>query len=167
MDEERDAWQERLTRQFPQLPVLAVSAVTGYQIEEMKEDVYKRQYVYRRRTVGLSGSERTGRKPCGCNYRKTGRDFKNTGGKSMIKLIASDLDGTLLQNGSQVLPDGICDQIRRLKEKGILFAAASGRQYANLRRLFAPVQDDIAYICENGCLVFYQGKLLYLSLIHI
>ena len=79
----------------------------------------------------------------------------------MIKLIASDLDGTLLQNGSQTLPEGICDQIRRLKEKGILFVAASGRQYANLRRLFAPVQDDIAYICENGCLVFYKGKLLY------
>ena len=79
----------------------------------------------------------------------------------MIKLIASDLDGTLLQNGSQPLPEGICDQIRRLKEKGILFVAASGRQYANLRRLFAPVQDDIAYICENGCLVFYKGKLLY------
>ena len=41
-DEERDAWQERLTRQFPQLPVLAVSAVTGYQIEEMKEVIGKR-----------------------------------------------------------------------------------------------------------------------------
>lgn len=78
----------------------------------------------------------------------------------MIKLIASDLDGTLLLNGAQTLPEGICDQIRRLKEKGILFVAASGRQYANLRRLFAPVQDEIAYICENGCLVFYQGKLL-------
>lgn len=79
----------------------------------------------------------------------------------MIKMIASDLDGTLLLNGAQTLPDGICDQIRRLKEHGILFVAASGRQYANLRRLFAPVQDDIAYICENGCLVFYQGKMLY------
>ena len=45
----------------------------------------------------------------------------------MLKLIASDLDGTLLQNGSQTLPEGICDQIRRLKEKGILFVAASGR----------------------------------------
>ncbi len=79
----------------------------------------------------------------------------------MLKLIASDLDGTLLQNGSQTLPEGICEQIKRLKEKGILFVAASGRQYANLRRLFAPVQDDIAYICENGCLVFYKGKRIH------
>lgn len=79
----------------------------------------------------------------------------------MIKLIASDLDGTLLLNGSQTLPPETCEQIKKLKEKGIIFVAASGRQYANLRRLFAPVQDDIAYICENGCLVFYQGKMLY------
>lgn len=79
----------------------------------------------------------------------------------MIRLIVSDLDGTLLLNGSQSLPKGICDQILELKKRGILFAAASGRQYANLRRLFAPVQDEIAYICENGCLVCYRGKTLY------
>ena len=40
-DEERDAWQEKLARQFSQFPVLAVSAVTGYQIEEMKELIGK------------------------------------------------------------------------------------------------------------------------------
>lgn len=43
-NEERDAWQERIARQFPQLPVLAVSAVTGYQIEEMKEVIGKRMF---------------------------------------------------------------------------------------------------------------------------
>ncbi|NCB93505.1 MAG: HAD family hydrolase [Clostridia bacterium] len=82
----------------------------------------------------------------------------------MIKLIASDLDGTLLLDGAQTLPEGTCDQIRRLKEQGILFVAASGRQYANLRRLFAPVADDIAYICENGCIVFYKGKMIHKEL---
>lgn len=79
----------------------------------------------------------------------------------MIKLIASDLDGTLLQNGAQALEPRIFGQIKRLKEKGILFVASSGRQYANLRRLFEPVCDDIAYICENGCLSFYQGKKIH------
>lgn len=76
-----------------------------------------------------------------------------------IKLIACDLDGTLLLNGAQSLQPETCGLIRRLKnEKGILFCAASGRQYANLQRLFSPVKDDIAYICENGCLVYYQGR---------
>ena len=57
----------------------------------------------------------------------------------MIRLIASDLDGTLLQNGAQVLSPEIFKLIPALKKKGIHFIAASGRQYANLRRLFAPL----------------------------
>lgn len=38
--------------------------------------------------------------------------------------------------------------------------AASGRQYANLRLIFEPIKDDILYICENGCLVICDGKIL-------
>lgn len=45
----------------------------------------------------------------------------------MIKLIASDLDGTLLQNGAHDVNPIVFDQIRTLKEHGILFVAASGR----------------------------------------
>ena len=47
----------------------------------------------------------------------------------MIKYIASDLDGTLLHNGAQHLPEEIFDLIRALKKRGIHFIAASGRQY--------------------------------------
>ena len=83
----------------------------------------------------------------------------------MIKLIASDLDGTLLQNGAQELDPVVFDQIRALAENGIRFVAASGRQYPNLRRLFAPVQDDISYIAENGSLCIHEGKTLSRGLI--
>ena len=78
----------------------------------------------------------------------------------MIKLIASDLDGTLLQNGTKVLQPEIFPIIRQLKEKGILFVAASGRQYASLRYLFHEVADEIAYICDNGALVMYKDQVL-------
>ncbi|SHM47560.1 hypothetical protein SAMN02746066_02121 [Anaerosporobacter mobilis DSM 15930] len=77
-----------------------------------------------------------------------------------IQLIASDLDGTLLHNGAQEVSKEIITYIEELISHGILFAAASGRQYANLRRLFAPVRDDIAYICENGALVMYQDQVI-------
>ena len=79
----------------------------------------------------------------------------------MLKLIASDIDGTLLQNGKRELSLQAVEQIKQLKEMGILFAAASGRQYAVLRNLFEPVKDDIAYICENGAMVVYKGKILH------
>ncbi len=78
----------------------------------------------------------------------------------MIKLVASDLDGTILKNGAQSLPAGFVDLIRGLKDAGIHFAAASGRQYANMRRLFLPLEDEISYICENGALTLYKGKVL-------
>jgi Cof subfamily protein (haloacid dehalogenase superfamily) len=78
----------------------------------------------------------------------------------MVKLIASDLDGTLLQNGAHDVNPIVFDQIRILKEHGILFAAASGRQYLNLRRLFTPIQNDIAYIAENGSLCIYNEETI-------
>lgn len=79
----------------------------------------------------------------------------------MIRIIASDLDGTLLLNGKQELPEELFPMIRRLKDMGILFVAASGRQLSNMRRMFEPVKDDIAYICENGAAALYQGRVLY------
>lgn len=68
----------------------------------------------------------------------------------MIKLIASDVDGTLVPDGTFNINPEIYDIIKKLKEKGIVFAAASGRQYASIKRLFAPVAGDIYYISDNG-----------------
>lgn len=79
----------------------------------------------------------------------------------MIKLIASDLDGTLLQNGSTKVPEEFFETIKECKKRGILFAAASGRQYHSLRKLFQGVEDEIAYICENGALTIYQGEIIH------
>ena len=79
----------------------------------------------------------------------------------MVKLIASDMDGTLLPHfGAHVDPE-IFEIIRKLKQHGIRFMAASGRQHPNLMKEFAPVKDDIDYMCENGCLVFHEGRLLF------
>ena len=44
----------------------------------------------------------------------------------MIKLICSDVDGTLVPDGGHELNPEYFDQIRRLKKAGILFAAVSG-----------------------------------------
>ena len=72
----------------------------------------------------------------------------------MIKMVASDLDGTLLIGGRQTLPEEIFPLVKELKKMGILFVAASGRQYANMRNLFAPVKDDMAFISEMAGLLF-------------
>ena len=78
----------------------------------------------------------------------------------MIKLIASDLDGTLLYQRNNSVSEEMFDMIREMKERGIIFAAATGRQYHNLKKLFAPVWEDMAFICENGAAIFYKDQLL-------
>ena len=78
----------------------------------------------------------------------------------MIKLIASDLDGTLLHNGAQKLTPRAIELIHELTQKGIHFVAASGRQYDNERRLFSEIKDEISYIGENGSICIHQGKVI-------
>ena len=75
----------------------------------------------------------------------------------MIKLVASDIDGTLLPEGTAQINPEIFEVIRKLKEKDILFAAASGRHYTSMAKLFAPVAHDMIFITENGAYVCCRG----------
>ena len=76
----------------------------------------------------------------------------------MIKLVACDIDGTLLPRGASAIAPGIFGEIRRLRRLGVAFCPASGRQYTSLRRLFAPVADELTYMCENGAVIFGPGS---------
>ncbi|MDD6207538.1 MAG: HAD family hydrolase [Clostridiales bacterium] len=80
----------------------------------------------------------------------------------MIKLVASDLDGTLVPDSTDQINPEIYDLVMKLKKKGIRFVAASGRQYKSIRRLFAPVADDIFYIAESGG-VLRDAKEMYFA----
>lgn len=80
-----------------------------------------------------------------------------------MKLIASDMDGTLLQNGAMQVSDRAIELIQQLTKKGYLFVAASGRQYPNLKRQFKEAAKDMAFLCENGAVVFYHDKLIFHS----
>lgn len=84
----------------------------------------------------------------------------------MIRLIASDLDGTLLRNYDSKISGRLIRQIKTLKEMGIEFLPASGRQYPNLQRLFEPVKDEISYVAENGSLVIHGGEIVHKSVIN-
>ncbi|MCW8346695.1 Cof-type HAD-IIB family hydrolase [Vibrio sp. ZSDZ65] len=77
-----------------------------------------------------------------------------------IKFIASDMDGTLL-NPQGKLDTDFFNLHRQLNDNGIIFCAASGRQYYSLLETFAPIQDQMMFIAENGTLVMHQGKELY------
>ena len=78
----------------------------------------------------------------------------------MIKLIISDMDGTLL-NSNHELPQDFMHVFETLQERGIYFCVASGRQYLSLLSFFAPIKDKMAFISENGAFVSINGKEVY------
>ncbi|NEU03441.1 HAD family hydrolase [Clostridium senegalense] len=78
----------------------------------------------------------------------------------MIKLIASDMDGTLLDSNG-ILPLDFYSVLTKLNSKGIMFVAASGRQYHNLVKTFDKVKNDIIFAAENGTYIVQNGKELY------
>lgn len=81
----------------------------------------------------------------------------------MIRLIVSDIDGTLVEDGGSSLKPEVYALIRKLGEQGIRFAAASGRHVAGMKYLFGPVSDEIAYISDNGAYIEYGGNVQALT----
>ena len=82
----------------------------------------------------------------------------------MIKLVACDLDGTLLDSKKRI-PKEFPKIIEEFKKRGIYFVVASGRSYAGLKEMFADYIDDLVFICDNGAFVMYKGERLVLKLL--
>lgn len=78
----------------------------------------------------------------------------------MIKLVVTDIDGTLVKDGTMVINPEYMEVINKLKEKGIQFVACSGRQYSSARDLFDPVKDDIFFISGGGTLIRTTKEIL-------
>ena len=74
-----------------------------------------------------------------------------------IRLIAADMDGTLLDSEKR-LPDGLFPLVRALHERGVRFAPASGRQFYTLYEQFGEIADELMYISENGSMVCDGAK---------
>lgn len=77
----------------------------------------------------------------------------------MIKLIASDMDGTLLDENGKI-PDEFFSLLKELKENNITFVVASGRPYFTLNENFKPYENDIEYICDNGAYVVEHNNMI-------
>lgn len=79
----------------------------------------------------------------------------------MIKLIASDVDGTLTESGSELLSDEVVRHINSAISSGVTFAVVTGRDHLSLKRLFSRVSEDMYFVSCNGALCIKNGKTLY------
>ena len=64
----------------------------------------------------------------------------------MLRLIASDIDGTL---------------VPALQAKGVRFCPCSGRAFSSMVRMFEPLKDEVYFICENGSVLRTADKILH------
>ena len=69
------------------------------------------------------------------------------------------MDGTLLNSNHEV-SNLFFELFEQLKKKGILFAAASGRQYNSIADKLDAIKDDIIIIAENGGFAMQNGTEL-------
>lgn len=79
-----------------------------------------------------------------------------------IRLVASDMDATLLDKNSQLPPDFEA-AVKALAEKGIRFAAASGRPLYTLEEMFPNLRKEMILIGDNGGAIRWNGENLYTS----
>ena len=81
---------------------------------------------------------------------------------SKVKLVVSDMDGTLLNSKGEV-SKLFFDLFKKLQKHHIHFCAASGRQYSSIVHKLDPIRENITIIAENGGIVKQQDNILLLN----
>lgn len=79
-----------------------------------------------------------------------------------IRLIASDMDATLLDEHGQ-LPPEFEQTARALAAQGIHFVAASGRPLDTLETMFASLREEMILVGDNGGAARWKGESLFVS----
>lgn len=74
------------------------------------------------------------------------------------KIIASDIDGTLLPYYQEFVDPRTFEIIKKLETKGVLFVPASGRTIHSLKDLFHPLKEQMSFLSENGGVVWHEGE---------
>ena len=82
----------------------------------------------------------------------------------MIKLIATDLDGTMLDDQKR-MPANFDEVLGDLTSRNIRFAVSSGRSFCTLKQQFGRYVDDLIFICDNGAFVYDKGEVISVSLL--
>lgn len=82
----------------------------------------------------------------------------------MIKLIVTDLDGTLLNNDGKI-NDKFYDILKIIEKRNILFIACSGRFYSTLDEDFKNVKSKLILAAHNGSVIQYSkhGECIFES----
>lgn len=82
----------------------------------------------------------------------------------MIKLFATDMDHTLLNDKSD-LPNDFQSTLEALKKNDILFVLASGRTLNGMKNKVKDHSYNFTYISDNGAIIEHNNAVIYKSVI--
>lgn len=82
--------------------------------------------------------------------------------QNKIKLIVSDIDGTLLDDHKQ-LPKVFPKLLKELEKRNIIFVAASGRSFQSIQAKIKEDTDNLYIISNNGALLEHDNKIVYIN----
>jgi Cof subfamily protein (haloacid dehalogenase superfamily) len=84
-----------------------------------------------------------------------------------IRLIAMDIDGTLLDSTGR-LPDENLSTIEQAEKRGIRIVIVTGRRFDSARSIAAKLSGDVHLIANNGALIKSKtGETLYRKLLPV
>lgn len=70
-----------------------------------------------------------------------------------MKLVITDVDNTIVKEGTAELHPDYIKTIKLLREKGIFVVIASGRQLYSIEKMFSAVADDVFFIGDGGAVI--------------
>lgn len=93
-------------------------------------------------------------------------ETKNGAAAPAIKLIVSDVDGTLVDSGKKISPANV-EAILAAQEAGCEVAIASGRAWNEVIQVRQVLPSIRYYICSNGALIMdaWEGKPVFRDII--
>ncbi len=79
-----------------------------------------------------------------------------------FQLLATDLDGTLLQKDNTI-PDSLMKKLNALSKNGTYIVLATGRMEVTAKRYSGCISNDVLIISYNGALVMHGDECIFKS----
>lgn len=77
-----------------------------------------------------------------------------------IKLIATDIDGTLIDLAEKI-PQQLVDTVRKCREYGIHFVLVTGRTKELVDQIVKTLEISDPYVVANGACIFRESQCIY------
>ena len=77
-----------------------------------------------------------------------------------IKMIVTDMDGTLLDEKGEFDRDRLKNMLDELDKRGMRFVVATGNEIHRMQLLFGDLLERVTLIAANGARIFDKNEIL-------